>query len=142
MRAPTEIRCDRSRERPDHRARSLYGEITQTATLQHARNAFRCRAGLVLLAVDRCLVILHLVDERLLCLDLIFHRKPCLTRLLLERLLCRAILLELLLECAHCIALVEHLMYEIIVLLDDALEEIHARQEVRKILCTKEYIDV
>ena len=33
-------------------------------------------------------------------------------------------------------------MHEVIVLLDDALQEIHAREEIREILCTKEHIHI
>ena len=142
VRAPAKIRRDGSRERPDHRARPLHGEIPESAALQHTRDTLRCRTGFVLLAVNRRLVVLHLIDELLLRGDLILHRKACLTRLLLERFLCRTILLELLLQREHCIALREHLVHEVVILLDDTLQEIHTRQEIREILRTKEHVHI
>ena len=83
-----------------------------------------------------------MVDERLLRCDLIFHCKARLACLFLERLLRRLVLFERFLERNHRITLLEYFVDEVVVLLDDALEEIHARQEIGKVLCAKEHIHI
>ena len=141
VRAPTEFRSNRPRDRPDHRAAARDRHIG-VAVPDHALDLFRGGHELIVLPVEDGLIGLHLVDEILALLHLLLHDLAGLARLELLLRLLVLILGEFLLRLLDILFLLKDRLHEVIVLLDDALQKIHAREEIREILRAKEYVEI
>ena len=112
------------------------------AAADHVRNLLRRSHELVILLVEHGLVALHLVDERLLLRDFLLHDLARGARLLLLLGLRLAVCFEGALARLDLLLFVEHRAHEVVVLVDDALQKIHARHEVAEVLRAEQHVKI
>ena len=128
--------------RPDHRAAARRRRAAHAALPYHLADLARSAHEFLILLIDEGFVRAQALNERLAPLDLLLHVCARQMRLLLllglrQAVLCKACLAQL-----DAVLLLLHAAHERVVLADDALQEVHAREEVLEIVRAEQDVEV